>query len=32
MFEKLAEISSVDIRGIQEKELEVAVDLYKMEA
>ena len=31
-IEKLAEISSVDIRGIQEKELEVAVDLYKMEA
>jgi len=31
-IEKLAEISSVDIRGIREKELEVAVDLYKMEA
>ena len=31
-IEKLAEISSVDIRGIQEKELEVAVDLYKIEA
>ena len=31
-IEKLSEISGVDIRGIQEKELEVAVDLYKMEA
>ena len=28
----LPEISSVDIRGVQEKELEIAVDLYKMEA
>ena len=31
-IEELSEISSVDIRGIQEKELEIAVDLYKMEA
>jgi multidrug efflux pump subunit AcrB len=31
-IEKLPEISSVDIRGIQEKELEIAVDMYKMEA
>jgi len=30
--EELSEISSVDIRGVQEKELEIAVDLYKMEA
>ena len=31
-IEELCEISSVDIRGVQEKELEIAVDLYKMEA
>ncbi|MDA9057347.1 efflux RND transporter permease subunit [Flavobacteriaceae bacterium] len=31
-IEELSEISSVDIRGVQEKELEIAVDLYKMEA
>ncbi len=31
-IEKLPEISSVDIRGVQDKEVEIAVDLYKMEA
>ena len=31
-IEELSEISSVDIRGVQKKELEIAVDLYKMEA
>ena len=31
-IEEFSEISSVDIRGVQEKELEIAVDLYKMEA
>ena len=31
-IEELSEISGVDIRGVQEKELEVAIDLYKMEA
>ncbi|NNC50139.1 MAG: efflux RND transporter permease subunit [Flaviramulus sp.] len=31
-IEELPEISSVDIRGVQEKEIEIAVDLYKMEA
>ena len=31
-IEELSEISGVDIRGVQEKELEIAVDLYKMEA
>ncbi len=31
-IEALTEISGVDIRGVQEKELEVAIDLYKMQA
>lgn len=31
-IEALTEISGVDIRGVQEKELEVAIDLYKMES
>lgn len=31
-IEELTEISGVDVRGVQEKELEVAVDLYKMQA
>ena len=31
-IEELTEISGVDIRGVQEKELEVAIDLYKMKA
>ena len=31
-IEELPEISSVDIRGVQEKEIEVAIDLYKIEA
>lgn len=31
-IEELPEITSVDIRGVQEKEIEIAVDLYKMEA
>ena len=31
-IEELTEISGVDIRGVQEKEVEVAVDLYKMQA
>jgi multidrug efflux pump subunit AcrB len=31
-IESLTEISGVDIRGVQEKELEVAIDLYKMES
>ena len=30
-IEKVPEISKVDIRGIQDKEIEVSVDLYKME-
>jgi multidrug efflux pump subunit AcrB len=31
-IEELPEISSVDIRGVQEKEIEVAIDIYKLEA
>jgi len=31
-IEEIPEISSVDIRGVQEKEIEIAIDLYKMEA
>ena len=31
-IEELSEISGVDIRGVQEKEIEVAIDLYKLEA
>jgi len=31
-IESLPEISGVDIRGVQDKEVEVAVDLYKMQA
>lgn len=31
-IEELTEISGVDIRGVQEKELEIALDLYKMQA
>ena len=31
-IEELPEISAVDIRGVQEKEIEIAVDLYKLEA
>lgn len=31
-IESLTEISGVDVRGVQEKELEVAIDLYKMQA
>ena len=31
-IEELTEISGVDIRGVQEKELQIAVDLYKMQA
>ena len=31
-IESLTEISGEDIRGVQEKELEVAIDLYKMQA
>ena len=31
-IEELPEITSVDIRGVQEKEIEVAIDLYKLEA
>ena len=30
-IEELPEISGVDIRGVQEKEIEIAVDLYKLE-
>ncbi|MDD3721234.1 MAG: efflux RND transporter permease subunit, partial [Lutibacter sp.] len=30
-IEKVPEISTVDIRGIQDKEMEISVDLYKME-
>ena len=30
-IEKVPEISKVDIRGIQDKEIEISVDLYKME-
>ena len=30
-IEKIPEISKVDIRGIQDKEIEISVDLYKME-
>ena len=30
-IEKVPEISKVDIRGIQDKEVEISVDLYKME-
>ena len=31
-IEEFPEITSVDIRGVQEKEIEVAIDLYKLEA
>ncbi len=31
-IEELPEISKVDIRGVQDKEIEVSVDMYKMEA
>jgi len=31
-IEELPEISSVDIRGVQEKEIEIAIDLPRMEA
>ena len=31
-IESLPEISGVDIRGVQDKEVEVAIDLYKMQA
>ncbi len=31
-IENLPEISGVDIRGVQDKEVEVAIDLYKMQA
>ena len=31
-IEDLPEISNVDIRGVQDKEVEVSVDLYKMQA
>jgi len=31
-IEDIAEISSVDIRGVQDKEVEVSIDLYKMQA
>ncbi len=31
-IENLPEITAVDIRGVQEKEVEVAIDLYKMQA
>ena len=31
-IEKLVEISKVDIRGVQEKEVKVLVDIFKMEA
>ena len=31
-IEELSEISNVDIRGVQEKEIEIAIDLYKLEA
>ncbi len=31
-IEDVAEISSVDIRGVQDKEVEVSIDLYKMQA
>ena len=31
-IENLPEITAVDIRGIQDKEVEVAIDLYKMQA
>lgn len=30
-IEKVSEISKVEIRGIQDKEIEVSIDLYKME-
>jgi multidrug efflux pump subunit AcrB len=30
-IEKVSEISKVDIRGIQDKEMEISIDLYKME-
>jgi multidrug efflux pump len=30
-IEKVPEISKVDIRGIQDKEVEISIDLYKME-
>jgi len=30
-FEALSEISEVDIRGVQDKEMEISLDLYKME-
>jgi multidrug efflux pump subunit AcrB len=31
-IESLPEISGVDIRGVQDKEVEVAIDMYKMQA
>ena len=31
-IEDLPEISSVDIRGVQDKEVEISIDLYKMQA
>ncbi len=31
-IENLPEITAVDIRGVQDKEVEVAIDLYKMQA
>lgn len=31
-IESLPEISGVDIRGVQDKEVEIAIDLYKMQA
>ncbi len=31
-IEELTEISGVDIRGVQDKEVEISIDLYKMEA
>jgi len=31
-IEDISEISSVDIRGVQDKEVEISIDLYKMQA
>ncbi len=31
-IEELSEISGVDIRGVQDKEVEISIDLYRMEA
>ena len=31
-IEEVSEITSVDIRGVQDKEIEVSIDLYKMQA